>query len=361
MILDLFNESAIFDMDDSAVNESLEPEIANAVAAPIQEGENIFDAYYRITLENTKNFNNIMNTVAVREMQYMEQHGTDEPMYEAVDVKKFGSTIVGYVKAAWEKIKGLFQKAIDAISKIFSRDLVRDYEEAVKAKKVSPALKVKVKKGVKINGIVESIPTKVDNVISASLGELLVDSANISKDEASKKVSEWKEGRQAALNNMRAKVIAAFSGVAEPVTAKDFGSKLTQAVSTKIEGEVEITIAEAYAHFKTDITVKELRKAFKTTEKTYNEFMKEAKKIGKKAKVDDNTTVMTIEAMNVSVIKDAISVLNATSHQIIKLASKQQSMYKAILSKAVPRAAKEKKDDKKKSTNESADLICDLI
>ena len=65
---------------------------------------------------------------------------------------------------------------------------------------------------------------------------------------------------------------------------------------------------------------------------------------------------MTIEAMNVSIIKDAISVLNATSHQIIKLASKQQSMYKAILSKSVPRAAKEKK-----STNESADLICDLI
>ena len=118
MILDLFNESSIFDVEDDVTNESLEPEIENAEATPLKEGENITDAYFRITLENVQNYNNIMNTVAVAEMAYMEKNGATAPVYEAADVKKFGQTIVKYVQSAWSKIKGLFESAIAAVQKM---------------------------------------------------------------------------------------------------------------------------------------------------------------------------------------------------------------------------------------------------
>ena len=57
MILDLFNESTLFEED--FVEESALDEVE---AIPLKEGEDLTDAYYRITLENVQNFNNIFNT-----------------------------------------------------------------------------------------------------------------------------------------------------------------------------------------------------------------------------------------------------------------------------------------------------------
>ena len=63
---------------------------------------------------------------------------------------------------------------------------------------------------------------------------------------------------------------------------------------------------------------------------------------------------------NPNIIKECITVLNATSHQIIKLAGKQASMYKAVLKKGISAKGKDK-EEKKEATHENADLICDLI
>lgn len=370
MILDLFNESAIFDMDDSAVNESLEPEIANAVAAPIQEGENITDAYFRITLENARNYNNIMNTVAIAEMSYMEKNGTTTPVYEAVDVKQFGQTIVKFVQKAWSKIKGLFEAAINAVKNIFGADVEKRYQQAVKDGKISPSDTVTVKKGVRIDAPIVNIPAKVNNVISAAMSDLLVDENGLSAEDAKQKATEWKESKTAKLSAMRGKVVEAFGGPSGLCSAKEFGTKLSTAVAAKIEGETKIKIGDAYSRLKMSDTAKDLRKGFKEVEKSFNEFMKEAKKIEKDARKEKAEAAMTVAAMNVNVIKESINVLNATSHQFIRIASKQASMYKAVINAGLKNAGKKekeaekKKDDKKddkKSTNESADLICDLI
>lgn len=358
MILDLFNESAIFDMDDSAVNESLEPEIENAEATPIKEGESITDAYFRITLENVQNYNNIINTVAVAEMAYMEKTGATSPMYEAVDVKQFGQTIVKFVQKAWSKIKGLFESAITAVAGIFGGDAEKRYLAAVKAGKIDPSLMVTVKKGVKAKDLV-NIPNRVNTVISSAMKDLMVNASDISGEDAKSKASDWKENKTTKINEMRGKVIGAFGGETAACTSKDFATKLGNAISTKIEGETKIKIGDAYYHLKNDVTAKDLRKGFKDTQKSFNECMKEAKSIEKTAKSEKAEAAMTAAAMNVNIIKESIAVLNATSHQFIKLASKQASMYKAVVNSGLKKAGS-KKDDKK-TTNESADLICDLI
>lgn len=359
MILDLFNESNIFDVDDvTATNESLEPEIENAEATPLKEGESITDAYFRITLENVQNYNNIMNTVAVAEMAYMEKNGATSPVYEAADVKQFGHTIVEFVKKAWSKVKGLFESAIAAVQKIFTRDLAKEYEDGVKNKKINPSTTIKVKKGVRVSDI-NGIPDKVSVAISAAMNKLTVDT-NMSKEDATAKSKEWKENKKASLDQVRGTVIAAFGGDSGACTSKDFSSKLAQAVSTKIEGEVDIKLVEAYNHLKSDKSVSDLRKAFKAAQKDFNTLMKEAKTTEKNARKGKEEGTMTAAAMNSNIIKECITVLNATSHQIIKLAGKQASMYKAVLKKGISAKGKDK-EKKKEATHENADLICDLI
>ena len=364
MILDLFNESNLFD-DDDVFEESLEPEIENAEAIPLKEGENITDAYFRIAIENAQNYSNIMNTIAVSEMAYMEKNGGAAPVYEAVDVKRFGRTIVQYVQEAYGKVKALFESAINAIKKIFTRDLIAEYEQALKDKKIDPSKTITVQKGVKINDL-GAIPDKVNVTLNQHMNTLTVDVSRISKDDASTKSKEWKENKKENLNKMRGAVIGAFGGATTGCTSKDFSSELAKAVSSKIEGDTEIKLSEAYEHVKNDISVKDLRKAFKNIQKCFNKILKEAKDIEKKAKDDKADAAITAGAMNVAIIKECINVLNATSHQIIKLAGKQASMYKGVLKKGLSgKKSSDKKDDKKKddkkATNEGADLICDLI
>lgn len=380
MILDLFNESSIFDVDD-VTNESLEPEIENAEATPLKEGENITDAYFRITLENVQNYNNIMNTVAVAEMAYMEKNGATTPVYEAKDLKSFKDTIVHYVQLAWSKIKGLFEAAINAVKGIFDKDMEKRYQQAIKDGKISPSDVVTVKRGVKIDGpVLTGIPSKVNSVISSAMSDLLADATGMSAEDAKSKAADWKESKTAKINAMRGKVIGAFGGESGSCTSKEFGSKLASTVSAKIEGEVKIKIGDAYSNLKMDESVKDLRKGFKEVEKTFNEFMKEAKKIEKDAKKDKVEAAMTIGAMNVNVIKESINVLNATSHQFIKIASKRASMCKSVISAGIRKAGSKKKDYSKKEepktkntddtsgknipgavSHENADLICDLI
>lgn len=367
MILDLFNESSIFDVEDDVTNESLEPEIENAEATPLKEGENITDAYFRITLENVQNYNNIMNTVAVAEMAYMEKNGATAPVYEAADVKKFGQTIVKYVQSAWSKIKGLFESAIAAVQKIFTKDLAKEYEDGVKNKTINPSTTIKVKKGVRISDI-NGIPDKVSAAISTAMKKLTVDT-NMSKDDATAKSKEWKENKKASLDHVRGSVIVAFGGDGGACTSKDFSSKLAQAVSTKVDGEIDIKLVEAYNHLKSDKSVSDLRKAFKATQKDFNTLMREAKSTEKNARKGKEEGTMTAAAMNANIIKECITVLNATSHQIIRLAGKQASMYKAVLRKGI---SAKKKGEKKEAgdgntknipatTHENTDLICDLI
>lgn len=364
MILDLFNESNIFDVDD-VTNESLEPEIENAEATPLKEGESITDAYFRITLENVQNYNNIMNTVAVAEMAYMEKNGATSPVYEAADVKKFGQTIVKYVQLAWSKIKGFFESAINAVAGVFGAEVEKRYLAAVKAGKIDPSTMVTVKKGVIAKDLV-NIPTRVNTIISSAMKDLMVDVTDISGDDAKSKASDWKENKSTKINEMRGKVIGAFGGESASCTSKEFASKLGSAISSKVEGETKIKIGDAYYNLKNGTSAKDLRKGFKDTQKSFNACMNEAKKIEKAAKKDKADAAMTAAAMNVNVIKESINVLNATSHQFVKLASKQASMYRSVINLGLKKA-ETKKDDKEKeskskeATHENADLICDLI
>ena len=380
MILDLFNESTLFEED--FVEESALDEVE---AIPLKEGEDLTDAYYRITLENVQNFNNIFNTIATNEMRSLEKNN-GEVVYEGIDVKRIGSTIVEAVQTAWAKIKGFFEKAINAIMNLSEKGLLKSYENAIRDGKLTAGVLVTVKRGVKPDADIASIPGKVDGIISKIMSDYIQDGDNISKEQAKSAVKKWNDEKASAMGKMRGEVVSLFGASMSTCDAKQFQTKISEAAEKKFtEENVKITIGAAYNRLKTTAKVKDVKKAFAESKKSFNTLLKEAKKVQKNGAKSDDSKVAevyaTLGTLNANIIRDSITILNASAHQIIKIASKQAQMDRAVLKKAIAgktsghayQKPEEKKEEKKpeekkdnvwkprKQLGESADLICDLI
>lgn len=380
MILDLFNESTLFEED--FVEESALDEVE---AIPLKEGEDLTDAYYRITLENVQNFNNIFNTIATNEMRSLEKNN-GEVVYEGIDVKRIGSTIVEAVQTAWAKIKGFFEKAINAIMNLSEKGLLKSYENAIKDGKLTAGVLVTVKRGVKPDADIASIPGKVDGIISKIMSDYIQDGDNISKEQAKSAVKKWNDEKASAMGKMRGEVVSLFGASMSTCDAKQFQTKISEAAEKNFtEENVKITIGAAYNRLKTTAKVKDVKKAFAESKKSFNTLLKEAKKVQKNGAKSDDSKVAevyaTLGTLNANIIRDSITILNASAHQVIKIASKQAQMDRAVLKKALAgktsghayQKPEEKKEEKKpeekkdnvwkprKQLGESADLICDLI
>lgn len=380
MILDLFNESTLFEED--FVEESALDEVE---AIPLKEGEDLTDAYYRITLENVQNFNNIFNTIATNEMRSLEKNN-GEVVYEGIDVKRIGSTIVEAVQTAWAKIKGFFEKAINAIMNLSEKGLLKSYENAIRDGKLTAGVLVTVKRGVKPDADIASIPGKVDGIISKIMSDYIQDGDNISKEQAKSAVKKWNDEKASAMGKMRGEVVSLFGASMSTCDAKQFQTKISEAAEKHFtEENVKITIGAAYNRLKTTAKVKDVKKAFAESKKSFNTLLKEAKKVQKNGAKSDDSKVAevyaTLGTLNANIIRDSITILNASAHQVIKIASKQAQMDRAVLKKALAgktsghayQKPEEKKEEKKpeekkdnvwkprKQLGESADLICDLI
>lgn len=380
MVLDLFNESTLFEED--FVEESALDEVE---AIPLKEGEDLTDAYYRITLENVQNFNNIFNTIATNEMRSLEKNN-GEVVYEGIDVKRIGSTIVEAVQTAWAKIKGFFEKAINAIMNLSEKGLLKSYENAIRDGKLTAGVLVTVKRGVKPDADIASIPGKVDGIISKIMDGYIQDGDNISKEQAKSAVKKWNDEKASAMGKMRGEVVSLFGASMSTCDAKQFQTKISEAAEKHFtEENVKITIGAAYNRLKTTAKVKDVKKAFAESKKSFNTLLKEAKKVQKNGAKSDDSKVAevyaTLGTLNANIIRDSITILNASAHQIIKIASKQAQMDRAVLKKALAgktsghayQKPEEKKEEKKpeekkdnvwkprKQLGESADLICDLI
>lgn len=380
MILDLFNESTLFEED--FVEESALDEVE---AIPLKEGEDLTDAYYRITLENVQNFNNIFNTIATNEMRSLEKNN-GEVVYEGIDVKRIGSTIVEAVQTAWAKIKGFFEKAINAIMNLSEKGLLKSYENAIRDGKLTAGVLVTVKRGVKPDADIASIPGKVDGIISKIMDGYIQDGDNISKEQAKSAVKKWNDEKASAMGKMRGEVVSLFGASMSTCDAKQFQTKISEAAEKHFtEENVKITIGAAYNRLKTTAKVKDVKKAFAESKKSFNTLLKEAKKVQKNGAKSDDSKVAevyaTLGTLNANIIRDSITILNASAHQVIKIASKQAQMDRAVLKKALAgktsghayQKPEEKKEEKKpeekkdnvwkprKQLGESADLICDLI
>lgn len=102
-----FNESLELTAEEDAVMESV---MVEECACDDPE-----DGFMLATLENEQNYFNLMNAIAMNEMQEYIRTGS-EIVYEEGQVTKVMNSIKAWIKKAWEKVKSVFQKVVTTIS-----------------------------------------------------------------------------------------------------------------------------------------------------------------------------------------------------------------------------------------------------
>lgn len=374
MILDtFFNESDLFGFSE---NENYVDQIE---AIPLDENEHPVDACFRITLENEQNWYNIFNTIAVSEMAFLESHGEDDVMYEAVDVKKIANTVLDWIKKQFAKIKGVFQRAIEKISNALSVDkkLVREYENR---RNYITTTSFETKEGAKVwSAKVDpgEVPAIFDEVIYKSASKYIDITANIGKEKVDSLRKDWNENKTSIMDQARGQILNQIGGRgAIGCSRKDFVPALKKCLLEK-EGTRTINVVDAYDKLKNGVTAKDMNEAFNGIKKAFNNMIKEAKKVQKEAnkKSDNYSLIVDVCGIKTEVIKAHISMMNMAAGSIIQAVGADYSTNRAILRKAIEsskktdadikKAGKEAKKAGKKINNESVeydeDIICTII
>lgn len=365
MILDtFFNESNLFGSE--AVNENYVDQIE---AIPLSENEHPVDACFRLTLENEQNWYNIFNTIAVSEMAFLESHGEDDVMYEAVDVKKIANTVVQWIQTQFAKLKGVFEKAIKSISDAINMD--KKLIKAIDEKKINLNQNVKLAAGRKVwVGKVEpgEVPDAISDKIIESTNKYILLKASQGKKTISGKKKEWSENKAAIMGSTRAKIlntIGNFSG--STCEAKDFPKRLSECMLSEVpEGQL-FTLKTFYDMIKSGKSKSEISKAFSKIKKSFNDSIKEAKDIQKAADKSgkDYELIVDICGLKTEVIKTQISMLTSASGSVIRAVGVDYATARAALKNALGSSKKDKdEEDKIKAVGESAieeDIICTII
>ncbi|MDD3122013.1 MAG: hypothetical protein PHC62_00690 [Candidatus Izemoplasmatales bacterium] len=364
MVLDsFFAESNIFGENDYGVNdaymEALEP-------IAIGENEHPVDACFRLTLENEKNWYNIFNTIAVSEMSYMEKHGTTDVMYEAIDVKKIGSTIATWVEKAWQKLKGVFLAAIDKITMAMKTDkkLLDAYGKVSKNINVDS---YEVKSTIWATKSVQpdSIVAKINAESNSKLGRYKDANTGMSKEKIAELKKDWADKKTDLMEEIRGGIVSTCGGKSDNLTADAFPAKLSKAITGSDETN-KVSIKTAYETLKSGTTVKDVRKAFKDAEKVFQGHIKMAKAIKAEAdkKSDNYNTAVDLSQLKSEAIRNQISLLNVASAVVIRVVAGNHSTMRAVLNRAIKSAGKPAEEKDKKAVGESTeveDIICSII
>ena len=364
MILDtFFNESNLFGSE--AVNENYVDQIE---AIPLNENEHPVDACFRLTLENEQNWYNIFNTIAVSEMAFLESHGENDVMYEAVDVKKIANTVVQWIQTQFAKLKGVFEKAIKSIADALNQD--KRIIKAIKDKNVDLNQKVKVAQGRKIwnaNVSAGEIPAIFSDQIGITTNKYVTLNEGKSKEYVESMKKEWAEKKATILNDVRGNIlkqIGSYSGGG--CEQKDFLKKLGEVMLTEVkEGGATYDLKTFYNKIKDGTSKSELDKAFSSVKDSFNKMIKEAKDVQKNAnKSGENyELIVDICGLKTEVIKSHISIITSGSGAVIRAVGTDYATARAILKNSISSTKKPEKE-KKKAVGESAieeDIICTII
>ena len=345
MILDMFNESSLFDNIQTG-NTQEENFLEGVEAIALRENEDPVSACYRITMENEQNWFNIMNTIAFSEMAFLESHGPEEieTMYEAADIKKIKDTIVTWIQQQWAKLKGVMEKAISNLSEAIHKDkaVVAAYESKVK-KDPKVAKETKKVQKPRLTVSVDDLNTFIKDI---------VDSAHAQFD------SLWNFSNYADNATCQDR-IKAFA-------KKDFelgvkAKELKEGFSTK--ESVVISASTAYNVVKAGNHANALKKVLKAEQDGFNKMLatfKKEKQAEKGSKLYSNAS--QIVSLKSKYVKQVVSQLNLGAKVCIQAANNDYVTHRAVLRALVgSKTVEESATTVETNANESADLICALI
>lgn len=94
-------------------------DLLNDDTLDIHENLSFLETAYELSAENEMNWNAIMESVAMAEMEEMSTSGSD---YSVVAEAGFFESVVSFFKKVWEKIKSLFKKFMVMIGSLVGKD-----------------------------------------------------------------------------------------------------------------------------------------------------------------------------------------------------------------------------------------------
>lgn len=131
----------------------------------IHENLSLVEAAYEYAAENEMNWNAIMESVAMTEMDEMSNSGSD---YSVVAEAGFFESVVNFFKKVWEKIKSLFKKFMVMLGSLVGKD--KDF-----AKKHGDTIRkniINIPSDAKIKGYVFT-PDKLKTSVTAATTKLV--------------------------------------------------------------------------------------------------------------------------------------------------------------------------------------------
>ena len=107
-----FNESSYYVTEAEVMEEMEKLDMLNGYSIPkyFHNIDNPYDACYESMLINQQNYHNIISSIAVMEMQYLQNN--NQIIYEEV-ISNIFDKLRDFLNAAWEKLKSIYDNVID--------------------------------------------------------------------------------------------------------------------------------------------------------------------------------------------------------------------------------------------------------
>lgn len=331
-------------------------------AIPCNE-DDIDDAMMRIALETVENYHMIVEAIMLDEFnEYVATN--EEVIYEESRIKQVTGAIRKFVENAWQKIKGVFQKAFDMIASAVKNDerFLKDNEE--KIKKYKGNLKIK---GYKYQNIGTTVYTNISGVFTTEVESKVNSVFTMSGDDAdyAKKVEGGKntvKKLSTMVDDLPGKLRKAVLG--KECDASDFSKELKTffaGSSEKVEMELspdtvvkEIRNAKATKD-SANKAYKSVKEYFNKTLKTVNDIEKKAVNYSSKKEVKEKNIAAAVGLLS-KACKTSINIAETVSRTQLAAISAYRRQAKAAAMEMLRKSGGESSD--KKSTNESAlDLI----
>lgn len=373
---DLFEESFVDNTDETnAPKEDVELESImgemDDLAIIECEEDDPFSAFLRVTCENTVNFNNIRNAIAMDELHYLKENG-EELMMEAETedgksrIKKIFTAIQNAIDKAFQKITGIVKAIITKFDSWIDTDkgFIKHNEKAIAKLTGNETIKMKGYKFDNSKLADTSIFNKIEGfrsvagvkgIVNSVLSKDAIDEYNKNKDSVAKNIYAHVCGKECASSQEFAKAMFNYF--------RDGGEK--------VEFTKPLDISMLRTNISTIKGTKDgVKKAYDGAKKFLAGLKKDARQIETKVmtdgKKDKEKSAMMSSYINIytRIINQVTTINVIVMQEQVKAIAQRNRMFKAMLVAAINASGKStssnKKDDKGTPKNESASFLDNL-
>lgn len=259
-----------------------------------------------------KDFNEMFKTIGINELNIYESTGT-EIVYEGTNLDKLKETVINFLKDAWKKIKGMYEKILvkfQALNKEAVKELGKITDSALDNIDAEKTFGKVHKFNMKDIPDFGANATDIVNDAAGKFGNDPENATDIKVDIEKTLVSKISGVDAENLTDMKKKLVEKYAGEVVTVDLAFVKANLQEMKDVVINGSTKNQIKKQYA----------------TTKKFIDGRISEVKKM----KTGEKSKDKWISA-EISILKDALNCMNSANTCIADIAQKRFVQYRNIL------------------------------